>query len=81
MSGRVLLKDIQHLPAILRLRHDFEILLQGQQLAKTVAKDRMVVGHYDANLGPCGYPHTGQGPACGGVVVRHTFPLGLIVKS
>ena len=47
----VLLQHIQHLPAILGLRDYFEILFQGQQPAQTIAENRMVVRHYDADLG------------------------------
>ncbi len=51
MSGSQLLQDIQHLPPVLGLRHDFEIVFQRQQLAKAVPKDRMVVRHHNADLG------------------------------
>ena len=73
--GLVLLQDIQHLPAILRLRHDFEILFQGQQLAQPVAEDRMIVGYHDPDLGTRGIPAPDGGPFGSAIVVRHTFPL------
>ncbi len=52
MSGSMLLQHFQHLPSILSLRHNFEILFQSQQLAETVAEDRMVVGYHDPDLRP-----------------------------
>ena len=49
---RILLEHIEHLPAVLSLRDDFEILLQGQQLTETVSKDGVVVGYDYSNLRP-----------------------------
>ena len=45
-----LLQYIQHLTAVLSLRHHLEVFLQRQQPAKSVPEDRMVVGHHDADL-------------------------------
>ena len=48
--GFMLLQHVQHLPAVLRLRHDLEICLQRQQPAQAVAENGVVVRHHDANL-------------------------------
>jgi len=47
----VLLQDVQHLPAVLCLGHNFKILFQCEQAAEAIPKNRMVVGHNDSNLG------------------------------
>ena len=47
----MLLQDIEHLPAVLSLRDDFEIFFQREEPAEPIAEDRMVVRHYDSNLG------------------------------
>jgi hypothetical protein len=48
----MLLQNIEHLPAVGCLGNYFKILLQSEQLTQTVAKDRMVVSHYDSDFRP-----------------------------
>ena len=48
--GLMFLQHLQDFPAIVRLSHDHKIFFQGQQAAKPVAENRMVVRHYDPDF-------------------------------
>ncbi len=76
-----LLQDIQHLPTVLGLGYDLEILLQRQQPAQSVAKDRVVIRHHDSDFrrfAGCRHRSLFQGA----IVFRHKLPvLGFILES
>jgi hypothetical protein len=65
----MLLDDIEHLPAILRLCHDFEIFFERKQFAETIAENGVVVGYYDADLGPVLQSRSDGWPLYRGIVL------------
>ena len=46
----MLLQNIEHLATVLGLSYDFKIFFQGEQEAESIAKDRMIVRHYDPDV-------------------------------
>src|SRR5450756_1258258 len=70
----MLLQNIQHLPAVLGWGDDFEILFQGQQAAKSIAEDRMVVRDYDPDLRLGRRSRTGRSIRTR-TVLRHTLSV------
>jgi len=63
------------------LRHDIEVVLQGQQFTKTIAKDWMIVSHHDTDLGCDTNSRARRGSVYCGVIFRHTLPARPIVWS
>ena len=73
--GFVLLKNVEYLAPVLRLRHDFEVFFEREQPAKPVAEDGMVVRYHDADLGLHGCSHAGGGPIDTRTVLSHTLSV------